>query len=149
MPLLIHIPDGWLRESCSMHLAHTPIGTHTHRVWAGEQLQSELAGLVLLEVAMPRRWERVVQLQLGPRQSDPATHAVWLEVMGRWDPRPCLVARSIRPVERVGAACQLPASGGLGGILELVEAAEGCALGKGSPAAFQAGPAGGCLHGGE
>ena len=49
----------------------------------GEQLQSELAGLVLLEVALPRPWERVVQLQMGPRVSDPATHAVWLEIMGR------------------------------------------------------------------
>ena len=78
-----------------MHAACALLCTHTqpwkaaqrpaahHQVWAGEQLQAELAGLVLLAVAMPRPWERVVQLQLGPRQSDPATHAVWLEVMGR------------------------------------------------------------------
>ena len=108
-------------EGCALASAHD-------WVWAGEQLQSELAGLVLLEVAMPRPWERVVQLQLGPRHSDPATRAVWLEVMGRWDPRPCLVARSARPEQCVGDRL-LAAPGVLG----VVEAAEGCAWGHLQP----------------
>lgn len=55
---------------------------------AGEQLQAALAGLVLLEVALPRAWERVVRLRFGPRLSDPPSAALWLEVMGRCAPLP-------------------------------------------------------------
>ena len=50
---------------------------------AGEQLQAALGGLVLLEVALPRAWERVVRLRFGPRLSDPLSSSLWLEVMGR------------------------------------------------------------------
>ena len=50
---------------------------------AGEQLHAALTGLVLLEVLLPRAWERVVRLCFGPRLSDPATACLKLEVMGR------------------------------------------------------------------
>ena len=78
-------------------------------ICAGEQLQSELAGLVLLEASMPRPWERVVQLQLGPRQSDPASHALWLEIMGRSALPACTEPEAV-------CACSLrtPAVGNLG-----------------------------------
>ena len=51
---------------------------------------AELRGLVLLDVTLPKAWERVVRLSFGPRLSEQSSHHVFLEVMGRCAPAsPC------------------------------------------------------------
>ena len=50
---------------------------------SGEQIQSQVRGLVLLDATVPQQWERVVQLSFGPRPGTPPTHHIFFEVMGR------------------------------------------------------------------
>ncbi|KAL0055410.1 hypothetical protein WJX82_000207 [Trebouxia sp. C0006] len=50
----------------------------------GEQIQSQIKGLVLLDATIPQAWERVVQLSLGKRPGTPATLHIYFEIMGRY-----------------------------------------------------------------
>lgn len=45
-------------------------------------MQAALRGLVLLEVQMPKAWERISELQFGPRLGEPSHH-LFLEIMGK------------------------------------------------------------------
>lgn len=49
---------------------------------------AELKGLVLLDVEIPRAWERVVLLKFGPRASEDATRHVYAEIQARWEHMP-------------------------------------------------------------
>ncbi len=49
---------------------------------------AELKGLVLLDVEIPRAWERVVQLKFGPRASEDATRHVYAEIQARCEHMP-------------------------------------------------------------
>lgn len=49
----------------------------------GEQLQEALRSGILQRVSLPVPWERVVELQVGERSTDPPTLRVYLEVLGR------------------------------------------------------------------
>ena len=51
---------------------------------SGEQIQSQIKGLVLLDATIPQAWERVVQLSLGKRPGTPATLHIYFEIMGRY-----------------------------------------------------------------
>ena len=53
----------------------------------GEQLGGVLRGLVLLQAGLPQPWERVVALGLSSRPSDPISHTLYFEAMGRCDPQ--------------------------------------------------------------
>ena len=44
----------------------------------------ELRGLILLDVTLPKAWERVALLKFGQRLGEPATRHVFLEVQGRY-----------------------------------------------------------------
>ncbi|CAL8465919.1 g5455 [Coccomyxa elongata] len=50
----------------------------------GAQMAAELKGLVLLDVEVPRAWERVVRLKFGPRASEDATRHVYAEIQARY-----------------------------------------------------------------
>lgn len=52
-------------------------------VAAGEQIQSQIRGLVLLDATIPQVWERVVQLSFGKRPGTPASLHIFFEIMGR------------------------------------------------------------------
>lgn len=71
---------------------------------AGEQLQSQIRGLVLLSAAVPQAWERVVQLSLGARPGAEPTCNIFFELMGRSAlqslplSRMCIVAAAQRAV---------------------------------------------------
>ena len=60
---------------------------------------AELRGLVLLQVTLPKAWERVVRLSFGPRLSERPSHHVHLEVMGRSVASPCPAWRPHLPQE--------------------------------------------------
>ena len=62
-----------------------------YRGIAGEQLGGSLRGLVLLQAGLPQPWERVVALGLSSRPSDPISHTLYFEAMGRCDPQ-CMPA---------------------------------------------------------
>lgn len=49
---------------------------------------AELKGLVLLDVEIPRAWERVVRLKFGPRASEDATRHVYAEIQARCEQEP-------------------------------------------------------------
>ncbi|KAA6421415.1 MAG: hypothetical protein FRX49_08692 [Trebouxia sp. A1-2] len=51
---------------------------------SGEQIQSQIKGLVLLDATVPQAWERVVQLSLGKRPGTSATLHIFFEIMGRY-----------------------------------------------------------------
>ena len=51
---------------------------------SGEQIQSQIKGLVLLDATIPQAWERVVQLSLGKRPGTSATLHIYFEIMGRY-----------------------------------------------------------------
>ena len=57
----------------------------------GEQLGGSLRGLVLLSAGLPQPWERVVALGLSSRPSDPISHTLYFEAMGRYGSK-CLPA---------------------------------------------------------
>jgi predicted ribosome quality control (RQC) complex YloA/Tae2 family protein len=50
----------------------------------GAQLNTLLHGLVLTDVQLPHRWERVVQLSLAQRPAEPPLISLMVEVMGRY-----------------------------------------------------------------
>lgn len=53
------------------------------QAFAGEQLQAQIRGLVLLNASVPQAWERVVQLSLGTRPGADPTFNLFFELMGR------------------------------------------------------------------
>ena len=57
---------------------------HSRSCCSGEQIQSQIKGLVLLDATIPQAWERVVQLSLGKRPGTPATLHIYFEIMGRY-----------------------------------------------------------------
>jgi len=57
---------------------------HSRFCCSGEQIQSQIKGLVLLDATIPQAWERVVQLSLGKRPGTPATLHIYFEIMGRY-----------------------------------------------------------------
>ena len=56
----------------------------SHCCCSGEQIQSQIKGLVLLDATIPQAWERVVQLSLGKRPGTSATLYIYFEIMGRY-----------------------------------------------------------------
>ena len=52
---------------------------------------------MLLDVTLPKAWERVVRLSFGPRLSEQPSHHVFLEVMGRCPPAPPCLSRPATP----------------------------------------------------
>lgn len=49
---------------------------------AAEQIQAALRGKVLLDVRLPKQWERNAELEFGPRLGEPS-HRLFLEIMGK------------------------------------------------------------------
>ncbi|KAK9848333.1 hypothetical protein WJX84_002062 [Apatococcus fuscideae] len=82
--------SGWLHISwhpTSFHLCMGPPpvrGAASEAFSFGEQLGGSLRGLVLLQAGLPQPWERVVALGLSSRPSDPISHTLYFEAMGRY-----------------------------------------------------------------
>ncbi|KAK9868230.1 hypothetical protein WJX84_009935 [Apatococcus fuscideae] len=82
--------SGWLHVSwhpTSFHLSMGPAPTRgavSEAFAFGEQLANGLRGLVLLQADLPQPWERVIALSLSSRPSDPISHVLYFEAMGRY-----------------------------------------------------------------
>lgn len=50
----------------------------------GEQLKSQLKGLILSEATIPVPWERVLRLAFAERPSSPVSHVLYCEIMSRY-----------------------------------------------------------------
>eukprot|EP00798_Chlamydomonas_sp_ICE-L_P021695 gene21695-28718_t len=81
---------GWLHLSWHPYAARVCMGAPPSRGSAaeaftlGEQVQSNLNGLVLIGAKMPEPWERVIQLQFGERPGESPSHFIYCEVMARY-----------------------------------------------------------------
>ena len=62
----------------------TQRGSTSEAFTFGEQLHSNLYGLVLVSCTIPQLWERVIQLQFGKRPGDKPTRSLYCEIMARY-----------------------------------------------------------------
>ncbi|KAG0581923.1 hypothetical protein M758_3G020500 [Ceratodon purpureus] len=83
--------SGWLRLCWNPACAHISVGDPPGGVPSiaeafsfGEQLRYLLKGLAIIEVRIPQDWERVIELRLGARPSDPPSKHLFVEIMGRY-----------------------------------------------------------------
>jgi predicted ribosome quality control (RQC) complex YloA/Tae2 family protein len=54
-----------------------------HRLQDFQDLQLSLQ-CIILQVRLPEEWERVVELSLGVRPSEPPSKHIFIEIMGRY-----------------------------------------------------------------
>ncbi|KAH9560314.1 hypothetical protein CY35_06G099100 [Sphagnum magellanicum] len=84
--------SSWLKICWNPACAHISVGdtlsgndvSVSDNFSFGEQLRYLLRGLAILEVRLPEEWERVVELTLGVRPSEPPSKHIFIEIMGRY-----------------------------------------------------------------
>ncbi|XP_024364702.1 uncharacterized protein [Physcomitrium patens] len=83
--------SGWLRLCWNPACAHVSVGdppggapSIAEAFSFGEQLRHLLKGLAIIEVRIPQELERVIELRLGARPSDPPSKHLFVEIMGRY-----------------------------------------------------------------
>lgn len=83
--------NAWLYLSWHATTAHLGLseqaperGAVSEAFQFGEQVNSLTRGLVLSDVCQPHSWERVVQLSLAPRPTEPPVINLMCEVQGRY-----------------------------------------------------------------
>ncbi|KAH8959740.1 hypothetical protein BDL97_06G093100 [Sphagnum fallax] len=84
--------SSWLKICWNPACAHISVGdtlsgndsSVSDNFSFGEQLRYLLRGLAILEVKVPEEWERVVELTLGVRPSEPPSKHIFIEIMGRY-----------------------------------------------------------------
>lgn len=83
--------SGWLRLCWNPACSHITVGDMPGGVPSiaeafsfGEQLRYLLKGLAIIEMRIPQEWERVIEVRLGARPSEPPAKHIFVEIMGRY-----------------------------------------------------------------